>query len=187
MKCHCLKLRWINKLTHIFDVHFAPLKHKHQFLFGVLLLAQGILLVSFASTYVIHQRTNMLLLLTSHGATLLYMTTVQPYKSTAILIVQSFYLLNLIILSGFILYSNTYKQAVNKHTLQAVAVGISTGIVFPLFCGITVYRATRICSSRTKTEDNTLHKNRDEHKMVDEFSTNYHDSILIQLTSSGSV
>ena len=41
-----------------YDAYLAPLKQKHQYWFGVLLLARGILLVSFASLFGISNAIN---------------------------------------------------------------------------------------------------------------------------------
>ena len=35
-------LKWIMRLNLLYDAYFAPLKHKHHYWFGALLLAQGI-------------------------------------------------------------------------------------------------------------------------------------------------
>ena len=72
-----------------YDAHFAPIKDKHRYWFGVLLLTRGILLLTYGSTFAIPQNTSLLILLILGTVVLLYMTIVQPYKSTVILTLQS--------------------------------------------------------------------------------------------------
>lgn len=128
-------LKWIMKLLPLYDAYLAPLKHKHHYWLGVLLLARGILLVTFASSFAIPQTMNLLLFI--FGLALLYyMVLTHPYKSRAILILQSSYLMNIVFVSGFVFF--TYTQP-NGGVLQSVAVGLSTGLTFLQFCGTVLY------------------------------------------------
>ena len=111
----------------LYDAYFAPLKHKHHYWFGGLLLACGILLVTFASSFAIPQDINLLMLLILGMFLVYYMMLSHPYKSTGILVLQSSCLINLTLLSGFFFFS--YRQS-NGSTLQLVAIGLSTGLVF---------------------------------------------------------
>ena len=43
-------LKWIPRLNPVFDAYFAPLKNKHHYWFGVLLIVRGVLLVVFTAT-----------------------------------------------------------------------------------------------------------------------------------------
>ena len=122
-----LFLRWIMHLHPLYDAYFAPLKHKHQYWFGILLLTRGILLVTFASTFAIPQDINLVLLFIFGMLLIYFMVITHPYKSKGILILQISYLANLTLLSGFIFF--TYTQ-VNGTDLQSVAVGLSAGVVF---------------------------------------------------------
>lgn len=129
-------LRWIMRLHPLYDAYFAPLKHKHQYWFGVLLLTRGILLMTFVSTFAIPQSITLVLLLI-FGMLLIYLMIVtHPYKSRGILILQISYLSNLTLLSGFTFF--TYTQ-VNGTDLQSIAIGLSAGAVFLQFCGTVLY------------------------------------------------
>ena len=130
-------LKWIMRFNPLYDAYFAPLKHKHHYWFGALLLARGILLVTFASSFAIPQDINLLLLLVLAVFLVYYMVLNRPYKSSGILILQSSYLINLILLSGFFFFA--YRQP-NGHLLQSIAVGFSTGFAFFQFC-VTVIHA----------------------------------------------
>ena len=132
---HFRLLRWLIRFHPVYEASFAPLKHKHHHWFGVLLLASGILLVTFVSSFAIPQSINLLLLLFCAIVLLYYMIIAHPYKSSKILIFQSSFFANLALLSGFIHLQGDGTQP----TLQAVAVGLSTGVAFLQFCGIIVH------------------------------------------------
>ena len=128
-------LKWVAYFHPVYDAYFAPLKHRHQYLYGVLLLVRGILLMTFASTFSISHSTNLLLLLI-FGATLsFYIIVGQPYKSTAVQVLQASFHLNLTLLSAFGIYS----FSTNQPTLQAIAVSFSVGVAFLQFCGIVLH------------------------------------------------
>ena len=129
-------LKWIMRFHPVYDAYFAPLKHKHQYWFGVLLLVRGILLVIFASTFTVPQSINLFLLLIFGIVLLFYMALTHPYKNKAVLLLQSSFLMNLTILSGFAIFACTHP---NGPSLQAIAVGLSTGIAFLQFCGIVLH------------------------------------------------
>ena len=42
---HLWPFKWINKLAPVYDAYFSPLKNKHQYWFGAMLLVRGVLLV----------------------------------------------------------------------------------------------------------------------------------------------
>ena len=41
---HLRPLKWISKLAPVFDAYFSPLKDKHQYWLGIMLLVRGILM-----------------------------------------------------------------------------------------------------------------------------------------------
>ena len=78
----------------VYDAYFAPLKHRHQYWFGVLLLARVALLMTSVSVFIVPQSVNLLLLLIFGTLLTFYVAVVQPYKSTSILAIQtSFFVL----------------------------------------------------------------------------------------------
>ena len=172
-------LKWIMQLHPVYDAYFAPLKHKHQYWFGVLLLARGILLVIFASTFTIPQSINLLLLLIFGILLLFYMAFVHPYKNKVVLLLQTSFLMNLTILSSFAIFARTHSNGSN---LQAIAVGLSTGIAFLQFCGIVLHAviAPRYSCRRVRrsTECDGLDTNIAEPVANITNSTGYRDSIL---------
>ena len=146
----------------VFDAYFAPIKHKHQYWFGVLLLARVLLLIIIASTFNISQSVNILILFIV-GITLpLYMALVRPYKNTAILVLQSSFLANLIFLIGWI--SFTHHIDVNNTSrpwIKTAAVMISTGVAFLQFCGIVLYPIFASTSNKLNYKRCCFHKKAD--------------------------
>ena len=166
--------KWLMRYNPVFDAYFAPLKERHHYVFGVLLLVRGTLLVTFASTFDISQDTNLLLLLTLTTIQLLYLNLVQPYKGKAVLLFQSTSLINLNLLSGFFIF--TYTQS-NKSTLQIVATGLSTGTAFLQFC-VTILHA--LISPRCSLTKKKLQ----DIEMIDHTeSLRYHAASLIDAES----
>ena len=124
-------IKWIMRLHPLYDSYFAPLKPKHQYWFGALLLTRGILLVTFASTFAIPPNVNLLLLLIIGILLTFYMARTHPYKSLAIFLFNCIFFLNLTLLSGFFIFAYTQP---NGATLRSVAIGLSTGVSFLQFC-----------------------------------------------------
>ena len=133
---HFKLLRWTMRFNPLYDAYFAPLKAKHQYWFGLLLLVRGIILVLLTSTFALPPTTNVIILQVIMIALLFYLIQNSPYKSRIILIVQSSFFMNLTLLSGFVLFAHiqgNVKGAI--HT----AVGISVGVVFLQFCTIILF------------------------------------------------
>ena len=170
-------LKWIMRFHPVYDAYFAPLKHKHQYWFGVMLLARGILLVIFASTFTVPRSINLLLLLFFGIILLFYMALVHPYKNKTVLLLQSSFLMNLTILSGFAIFTRTHS---NGPSLQAVAVGLSTGVAFLQFCGIVLHAviAPRCSCRRVRRSSDGLNTNIAEPVANITESMGYRDSIL---------
>jgi hypothetical protein len=106
---HLRLLRWINRYTPFYDAYFAPLKDKHHYWFGILLLIRIVLLVSFSATSSTFPLLSLLILLLTSLALLFYTSIKHVYKSKIVRTVESTSLLNLIILIVFTLYTGGGK------------------------------------------------------------------------------
>ena len=171
------RLKWVNKLSPFYDAHFAPFKSKHRYWFGLMLLTRGILLVLFASTVTIHQSIYLLIILIFGITLLLYVSIMQPFKSTIVLIIQNSSLANLVLLSGFLLYAQTRNK--NEQTIQTIAAGISIGVVFIQFCGITLFNVVKLCRYNIiwSRKSNVSGNDREMNEVNDDdFLIEYHDS-----------
>ena len=85
------------------------------------------------------------------------MSLTRPYKSNGVFAIQSLCLVNLILLSGFIIFLYT-DEATFQPIVQAVAVGLSTGIAFLLFCGIVFHAVLVILCSRCRETSASYHR-----------------------------
>ena len=148
---HLSFLKWITRFEPFYDAYFAPLKSKHQYWFGVLLLARGIILVTFASNFSLPENVSLLLLLVSAGLLLFYVLFRNLYKTHVVMVFQSSLLLNLCLLSGGMLFAHTKRKF--KPTIQATTVGLSTGIAFLQFYFIIIYQIYFMCFSRARGKD----------------------------------
>lgn len=110
------------------DSLFVPLKDKHRYWFGLLLLVCSILLVIFSVTYMINAQLNLLILLITASILLIYMGWKKVYNSEVVWMLQALSLGNLIFLSGGILYIK-----------QSIIVYVSIGMAFFQFFGIISY------------------------------------------------
>ena len=102
---HLRLLRWISKFIPFYDAYFAPLKDKHHYWFGTLLLVRIALLVSFTATSSTLPFTSLLILQCTSVVLLFYTSIRHVYKSKLVRTLVSTTLLNLIILIATTLYT----------------------------------------------------------------------------------
>ena len=103
------------------------------------------------------------------------MAIMHPFKSTVVLIIQSSSLANLVLLSGFLLYAQTRNK--NEQILQTIAAGISIGVIFIQFCGITLFNVVKLCHHIWSRKSDVSGNDREMNEVNDEeFLIEYHDS-----------
>ena len=171
---HLSCLKWVVQLNPVFDTHFAPLKDRHSYWFGVLLLARAFLFMITTSSFV---RLNLLILLLTVTLLLVYMTVIQVYKSKLVLLLQSFLFVNLICLSAVTLFM-TSPDIETIHTI--VAIDVSIGTSFFLFAIIVIGSVLKEyqCYFKKKEESKSIAES------YNKLSTSYYrDSILNELKS----
>ena len=136
---HLRLLRWINKFTPFYDAYFAPLKDKHHYWFGILLLVRITLLVTFTATLSTSSKLA-LLILQFTLIILLFYTSIRPvYKSKLVRMLNSISLLNLIVLVGTTLYTRNGG---------ATFLEISILLVFIQFVAIVIYGTMNKCKKK---------------------------------------
>ena len=129
---HLKLLRWIPRFSPVYDAYFAPLKDKHHYWFGVLLLIRGLLLVVFASTYSVHPNINYLLLLITSALLLSYANYNRVYKRKLVQLTENFFFISLIVIGG--------SEIIDPSTKHAVVYG-SIFITLIAFCGVVIWSA----------------------------------------------
>ena len=172
---HLSCLKWVVRLNPVFDTHFAPLKDRHNYWFGVLLLVRAFLFMVTISSSI---RVNVLILLLTMTLLLVYMTVIQVYKSKIILMFQSMFFVNLICLSAATLF--TTGNAENKSTM--IAINVSVGMALFLFAIIVIWsilKKYQLCCFEKKKEG----KNSAEIYSKLSSSNYFRDSILNELNS----
>ena len=128
---HLKFLRWIPRFNPLYDAYFAPLKDKHHYWFGVLLLVRGVLLITFALTYSTNPDVNLLVLLITVALLLCYANYKRVYKNKVVQLLENFFLLVLIIVCGAGLFGKGLQ-------LKYTVVYVSIGAGFVVFCGLII-------------------------------------------------
>ena len=141
---HLWILKWTLRFSPFYDAYFAPLKPRHQYWFGVLLLTRGILFITFASNFAIPHDFNLLILLCSAAGLLFFMLAIGVYKRPSIMVFEGTLLLNLCLLSGGTIFAHANRRY--RHA-RGFVVGLSTGIVSNQFLCLIIYRIYSICRS----------------------------------------
>ena len=135
---HLRLLRWINKFTPFYDAYFAPLKDKHHYWFGTLLLIRGALLIVFTATSSISPLVSLLILVITLVMLLFYMSIKPVYKSKLVRLFESASLSNLLVLISCTLYTGGIYSG-------TTALQISIGIAFVQFLLIILISTSKTC------------------------------------------
>ena len=125
---HLRPLEWVNKLAPVFDAYFHPLKDKHHYWFGTMLLIRGVLLIILTATSTLNPEMNIFVLFLSMVLIFFYMSIKSVYKRKSVRVFESTILLNLNILSAGTLYK--WESMTFRKTLLEVSIGIA----FTQFC-----------------------------------------------------
>ncbi len=133
---HYHPLKQIAKYKPVYDAYFAPFKDNHHYWFGVLLLAQGALLLISSLILNIHIYAALLILLLTVLLMLCYLNFMRVYKRNVITLLESSFYINLIILSAGMLY---LQEVANNAVMQEVLLTLSIGIAFIEFCAIIIW------------------------------------------------
>ena len=155
--------KWITRYKPVIDAYFAPLKDKHHYWFGVLLLSRGILLLVSSLTANIYPAISLFLLLAMATLLLCYTNHMQVYKRKSVLILESAFLINLIILTGGTMYYNNVKSSEKVALIYS-----SIGIAFIKFCGIVIWSIVQLFPHCTRCQmtNNVPYGNIDESTQI---------------------
>ena len=140
---HHKLLKWVPKFNPIYDAHLAPLKDKHHYWFGVLLIIRGVLLVILTLTYTVYPRINYIVLLITTSLLLFYSNYHRVYKNRLVQLNESFFLFLLIRIS---------TTGVLEEQTRRIIVYTSVGVGLLIFCGMIVGRLFRSCCKKGKIE-----------------------------------
>ena len=178
---HYHPLKLIAKYKPVYDAFFAPFKDNHHYWFGVLLLAQGSLLLISSLLLSVHPTLSLLMLCSIVVLMLCYLNFVRIYKRSAITLLESSFYINLILLTAGTLHS--LEQETVK---QEILLSLSIGIAFLIFCATVTWN---LISWKLKKYCNKIERSRQLFQMesVDVFKgesdtyegyIRYRDSVL---------
>ena len=122
--------RWVSRLYPVYDTHLAPLKAKHQYWFGVLLLVRGVVYITGLIPFY-----NVTLFTTAIIITLVlfYTLLVRPYKDKKVFLLESLSFFNLSILTITTFFIKV--ESSNAKALKVI-VGITCSVVLLQFGGL---------------------------------------------------
>ena len=129
---------WVLKLKPFFDAYFGPLKDKHRYWTGVLLLSR--LVLSLISSIIVLGNDSVNLLTINTLAFILLALLWQSggvYKNWPASVLDCFFLINLGVLSLVTLYNKANAGG------QYATVCVSVGSVFAMFCLILLYHCLK--------------------------------------------
>lgn len=118
-----LSMQWLRRVDHhgplkilarykpVYDAYYGPLRDKHHYWFGALLVAQGLLLVISSLTLNQVPFINLLFLFGTVLVLVCYLNHIKPYKQRLITLLETSFFINIIVLTAGNLYfqSNTEK------------------------------------------------------------------------------
>ena len=150
-KSHLKPLHWINRWKPFYDAYYGPLKDKHHYWVGLLLIVRGVLFIIFALTSANVPAINLLLMVLISSSLLAYTTIMKlVYTDWHLSLLESVSLLNLTILGSATLYTEISGGKTE------VAIYISTGFAFIQFICILLFHAWSLVKKmvpKKETED----------------------------------
>ena len=131
---HLNLLKWVTRLNPVFDAHLAPLKDKHHYWFGVLLIVRGILLVILTLTYTVYPEINYIMLLITASVLLVYSNYHRVYRNRLVQINENFFLFLLVVIGA---------TGILEQQVRRIVTYVSVGVGLLAFSGITI--GSRFC------------------------------------------
>ena len=182
---HLKPLTWINRWEPFFDAYFGPLKDKHRYWVGLLLLVRGTLFVVVFTTSDVSPAGTLLAIIIIE--TIVSAQSTQVYKKWYHSLLECSFHCNLVILAGGVLVMEFTEMS------KSPVIYTSVGISFVQFLGIVLYHIYRyfVLHCRTcKRFDNRLqvrndYQNIDNHRADESYNPNarFRESLLESVTN----
>ena len=118
-KSHLRMFKWVPRLTPVYDAYSAPLKDKHHYWFGLLLVTRCMLLIIYIATYTICPSVNDVLLLVTTAVLLMYGNYYRVYKSKYVQFSENFFFLQIVIIGAVSLYVDEEKKIILIYVVRA--------------------------------------------------------------------
>ena len=156
---HLTGLKWVGRRAPILDAFYGPLKHRHRYWVGTLLLARVIAFIPTAIPSLNASGSVFTVALLSTG--LLFFTSITGgmYKAKYLSVLEDSFLVNLIVYSALVSYSNSTKQIAGYISFVQVVLTLVT---------ISVVSVYKKCSSSHYNESAPSFLFKDEYLDLDE-------------------
>jgi hypothetical protein len=178
---HYRPLKLIAKFKPVYDAYFAPFKDTHHYWFGVLLLAQGALLLISSLLLSIYPNVSLLMLCSIIILMLCYLNFVRIYKRNVTILMESSFYVNLILSTAGMLHFE--KETIE----QEILLSLSIGIAFLTFCAIIAWnliswKLKKYCNKAERSlwlfQMESIDMIKDESDTYDKGYIRYRDSVL---------
>ena len=153
-KAHLKPLHWINRWKPFYDAYYGPLKDKHHYWVGLLLIVRGGLLVLFSLTSATAPDISILAMILTPSVLLLYTSHIgNVYKNRLLSLFENLFFINMIFLGSGILYVKTVKGS--KATIVHISIWFTFGqfvciLIFHLLCLVKKHCSKRLNGSCPK-------------------------------------
>ena len=128
-------LQWLIKLTPFFETYFGPLKTKHFYWVGLLLLVRCFLFAVFILTYSSVPSAGLLAILVTFTFLLtIFAYTGRFYRNRLLSLFEYSFFVNLQVLTATLFFAE-----LTKRSSRELIVCISVGVAFAQFVGIVIY------------------------------------------------
>ena len=172
-----LLMQWLRKIDHygplkiiarykpVYDAYYGPLRDKHHYWFGVLLVAQGLLLVISSLTLSQVPFVNLLVLLGVVLVLLCYLNHIKTYKHRSVTVLETSFFINIAILTA----GNLYFRGNFEKTVFMMMSGT---VAFLEFVGVVLWNVLlRKINCRTKDAEPKVHYQRYKNRRGTELCT----------------
>lgn len=139
---HRKMFSWVKRLTPYFDSYHAPYKNRYRFWTGFLLVIR-ILVSGVVLSYPDDRKDSMLFLAIVLVMTFTIFIGLRVYKKTYLLILGSFFYLNLIFMCLMSLFIQEYQNEIHANRVRTVVIGIAVGSAFVCFVGILIFHSCK--------------------------------------------
>ena len=143
-KSHWRCLQWVNKLKPFFDSYQAPFKDRYRFWPGVLLFIRLPLYLVFTLSPI--TAVKMLAIVFCAPLYLYIVVALSVYKNWSVLLIETFFFANILILSGTVLAANNNQLILFDQSFEVVINIVVTCAMLLLLVIVTYQRLQRIVS-----------------------------------------
>ena len=141
---HHRVLRWVGRMRPLLEAYYGPLKDRHRYWVGVLLLARVVVIIPAADPFSTSSVTSLTVAILS-GALLFFTSSVGGmYKKNYISVLENSFFLNLLIFSALL----SYLHYVGGD--PAVAEYVKIGLAFAAFTAIIIFQVSFVIIRNVK-------------------------------------